>query len=99
MTVHKFELTKSGSPTIEISADNGSLLKNWRDLTAPSCLTFGVGIFTISTAKVDFSSAGAGVVFRFFGKPFEVNTGDSGAAVLELFDSNCDGSGWTWIKV
>jgi len=99
MSKFNFELKSKDSPTIKIQADKGLLIKDWKDLTAPSCLAIGVGRFTIEDNETNFFGDGVGVVFRMFGEPFDVEPGAEGSASLVLTKHDCYDNGWRWFLI
>jgi hypothetical protein len=97
MAKREFAVTKLGKDTIKISADDGLIVDDWKDLTSPSCLVFGVGRFRIEDTKTVFFQDGTGDVFIFFGRPFGED--DTGEATLLLVEDGCDMEGWTWARI
>lgn len=74
---------------------DGFFFDNWKDLTAPSCLTFLDGSFSIEADKTLFKSSMV-LGFTLIGKPFEAAVGDTGEAVIEHFEPGCTNTGWFW---
>lgn len=97
MTSRTFTISKNGSSSIRIVADDGILIDDWKDVTAPSCLLFAAGRFRVAVAKTVFFQDGTGDVFVFMGKPF--GSEQTGAAQLLLVEHGCDSDGWVWTRV
>ena len=87
-----------GYETSKILADDGFVIDDWKDLNTVSCLIVGSGGFQILADEAVFTS-NSEPVFRLLGKPFSSSVGDTGEAVIELFDNGCTNLGWTWTVV
>lgn len=95
MSKYRFDISQSGFDTIMIEADDGWIIDDWKDLTAPSCLIMTEGNFKIEADKVVFSNS-AVEVFRLLGTPFEASVGATGESVIELSEHGCPNVGWQW---
>jgi hypothetical protein len=95
VTVFSFAITQSGYQQIDIEADDGFFIDDWRDLSAPSCLLVPAGGFRIEETRAVFSSEGV-VIFVLQGRPFEIDPGHSGQATIETADTYCPNVGWRW---
>ena len=95
MAKYRFDISQTGYDTIQIEADDGFVIDDWKDLTAPSCLIVPNGAFKIKATEAVFTSGG-NTNFRLIGQPFSAAVGDTGEAVIELFDNDCTNLGWTW---
>jgi hypothetical protein len=95
---YRFDISQSGYDTIKISADDGFVIDDWKDLTIPSCLIAPSGGFTVKDNEALFTTEGV-ENFRLIGKPFSAAVGATGEAVIELFDNDCTNTGWTWTVV
>lgn len=95
MSKYRFDISQAGYDTIKIEADDGFVFDTWKDLTAPSCLTVPDGSFSIEADKTLFKSSTI-LNFTFIGKPFDAAVGDTGEAVIELFEPGCTNYGWRW---
>lgn len=96
MAKRTFLISKAGKKTIQIAADDGIIIDDWKDETAPSCLVFGAGRFRIEDSKTVFFQDGSGDVFVLMGKPFGAD--QSGSARLLLIENGCDADGWLWTR-
>lgn len=95
MAKYRFDISQTGYGTIKIEADDGIIIDDWKDLSAPSCLIVPNGSFKIQATEAVFSSGGI-VNFKLLGKPFDAPVGGTGDAIIELFDNGCTNLGWTW---
>lgn len=98
MAKYRFDISYPGSDTIKIEADDGLIIDDWTDLSAPSCLIPGMGRFKIEPTAAVFSASGV-EAFRLLGQPFNMASDDTGRAVIELAESGCASEGWTWKRV
>jgi hypothetical protein len=98
MTKYRFDISQAGYQTIRIEADKGLFGDNSNDLSAPSRLIIPNGGFDIRASETIFISGG-NTNFRLLGKPFDGKVGDTGDAVLEMFENNCTNLGWTWMSI
>jgi hypothetical protein len=98
MAKYRFDISQTGYGTIKIQADKGLIIDDWTDLSAPSCLIVPNGAFKIQATETVFTSGG-NLNFKLVGKPFDAAVGDTGDAVIELFDNGCTNLGWTWTLI
>lgn len=92
----KFEIAHPDKDRIEIEADDGFVIDDWRELTSATCLIMSGGFFKRHPDRTVFSSSGS-ALFIFNGDPF--GTDSQGSATLELPDNGCPGDGWTWRRL
>ncbi|MER2266133.1 hypothetical protein [Methylobacterium oxalidis] len=95
MAKYVFHLSHAEHPTIRIEADDGFVIDDWTDLTAPSCLTTPSGNFKVFDGYSKFSAGGI-ESFRLIGKPFSSELDETGEAIIELFEPGCSNLGWRW---
>lgn len=95
MAKYVFHLSHADHPTIRIEADDGFIIDDWTDLSAPSCLTVPSGSFKLYGSYTVFNSNGV-ENFRLNGTPFSSPVGATGEAIINLFEPGCSNLGWTW---